>query len=55
LSATIIPYFFKARRITCADPENPAMLKVAFSLTLIPMGGRFPSVRELAKCLAGAT
>src|SRR3977135_872583 len=40
LSATIIPYFLKARRITCIAGENPEILNDAFRRTRMPIGGK---------------
>ena len=53
LSATIIPYFFSARRITWLAGEKPEILNEAFRRTRIPIGGRLGLVLLLAKCRAG--
>src|SRR5215831_822669 len=53
LSATISPYFFMARRITCIAGENPETSNDAFKRTRMPIGGRLVLVLLLAKCLAG--
>ena len=49
LSASIKPYFFMARRITCIAGVNPEILNDALSLTFIPIGGRFTLVLVLAQ------
>src|SRR5437870_10231681 len=41
LSATIMPYFFSARRITCIRGETPEISNDALRRTLLPIGGRF--------------
>lgn len=53
LSASIIPCFFNALRITCIAGEKREMSKEAFKRTRIPMGGRLGSVLLLAKWRAG--
>ncbi len=55
LSATIIPYFFNARRITCIAGEKLEMTNEDFSRTRMPIGGKLTLVLLLAKCLAGDT
>src|SRR5438270_2721072 len=50
LSAMNIPYFFSAFRITRTSGGNGAMVKLDFSRTRIPMGGRFGLVLLLAEC-----
>ena len=49
LSATIIPCFFIARRITCIAGENPEISNDAFSRTRMPIGGRLGLVLLLAQ------
>src|SRR6266550_2330105 len=48
LSATIIPNFFMARRITCIAGEKPEISNEAFNRTRMPIGGRFALVLLLA-------
>src|SRR5713226_1113178 len=55
LSATIMPYFFSARRITCIRGEKPEISNDALSRTRMPIGGRFVLVLLLAKWRAGKT
>src|SRR5882762_2140745 len=50
LSATIIPYFLNARRITCIAGENPEVSNDAFRRTRMPIGGKLGLLLLLAKC-----
>ncbi len=48
LSATIIPYFFMAVRMTRTSAGNGVMSKFALSLTRIPIGGSEAETSVLA-------
>jgi len=48
LSATIMPYFFRAFSITLTGAGKALSSKLDFSRTRIPMGGRFALVLLLA-------
>src|SRR5262249_27213859 len=53
LSATIIPYFFSAFRMTSDWPWNRDKSYDAFSRNRKPIGGSLGSVDDDAKCAAG--
>ena len=55
LSATNIPCFFIARRITCIAGENPEISKACLRRTRMPIGGKLGLVSLLAQWVAGET
>src|SRR5215472_18551376 len=55
LSARIIPYFFRAVRITWSSAGKPEMSKLDFKRRRSPMGGALGSVTVEAQCVAGGT
>src|SRR5713101_1240034 len=55
LSAKIIPYFFRAVRITWSSAGKPEISKLALRRSRVPMGGALVLVTVEAQCDAGAT